>query len=110
MATGLVQADRVRAWEIIDEAIRAANSAEGFTGEDSQVSARLQTSSMVVVMNAAAEDFDLLGAFKALAHDDLLRAVQLAKNLTGESPRAVATLAIARSVLEKPTTGSPGLD
>ena len=110
VATGLVQADRVRAWETIDEAIRAANSAEGFTGEDSQVSARLQTSSMVVVMNAAAEDFDLLGAFKALAQDDLLRAVQLAKNLTGESPRAVATLAIARSVLDKPATGSPGLD
>lgn len=110
VATGLVQADRVRAWETIDEAIRAANAAEGFTGEDSQVSARLQTSSMVVVMNAAAEDFDLLGAFKALAQDDLLRAVQLAKNLTGESPRAVATLAIARSVLDKPATGSPGLD
>jgi len=110
VATGLVQADRVRAWETIDEAIRAANSAEGFTGEDSQVGARLQTNSMVVMTNATAEDFDLLGAFKALAHDDLLRAVQLSKTLTGESPRAVATLAIARSVLEKPATGSPGLD
>ncbi|MGI8734676.1 MAG: hypothetical protein ACR2LM_15390 [Pyrinomonadaceae bacterium] len=110
VATGLVQADRVRAWETIDEAIRAANSAEGFTGEDSQVGARLQTSSMVMMTNASAEEFDLLGAFKALAHDDLLRAVQLAKNLTGESPRAVATLAIARSVLEKPATASPGLD
>lgn len=110
VATGLVQADRVRAWETIDEAIRAANSAEGFTGEDSQVSARLQTSSMVMVTNAAAEEFDLLGAFKALAQDDLLRAVQLAKGLTGESPRAVATLAIARSVLDKAATGSPGLD
>lgn len=110
VATGLVQADRVRAWETIDEAIKAANSAEGFTGEDSQVGARLQTNSMVMMTNAAAEDFDLLGAFKALAREDLLRAVQSAKNLTGESPRAVATLAIARSVLEKPTTGSPGLD
>lgn len=110
VATGLVQADRVRAWETIDEAIRAANSAEGFTGEDSQVGARLQTSSMVMMTNASAEEFDLLGAFKALAHDDLLRAVQLSKTLTGESPRAVATLAIARSVLEKPAAASPGLD
>ena len=92
----------------MDEAIKAANSAEGFTGEDSQVGARLQTRMMVMVTNAPAEDFDLLGAFKALAREDLLRSVQLAKTLTGESPRAVATLAIARSVLEKPSAGAPG--
>lgn len=110
VATGLLPADRVRAWETIDEAIKAANSAEGFTGEDSQVGARLQTRMMVMATNAAAEDFDLLGAFRALAREDLLRAVQLAKTLTGESPRAVATLAIARSVLEKPPAGSPGQD
>lgn len=110
VATGLVPADRVRAWETMDEAIKAANSAEGFTGEDSQVGARLQTRMMVMATNAPAEDFDLLGAFKALAREDLLRSVQLAKTLTGESPRAVATLAIARSVLEKPATGSPGQD
>ena len=110
IATGLVPADRVRAWETIDEAIKAANSAEGFTGEDSQVGARLQTRMMVMATNASAEDFDLLGAFRALAREDLLRAVQLAKTLTGESPRAVATLAIARSVLEKPPAGSPGRD
>ena len=110
VATGLVPADRVRAWETMDEAIKAANSAEGFTGEDSQVGARLQTRMMVMATNAPAEDFDLLGAFKALAREDLLRSVQLAKTLTGESPRAVATLAIARSVLEKSATGSPGQD
>ncbi|MDQ3472855.1 MAG: hypothetical protein M3447_03865 [Acidobacteriota bacterium] len=110
VASGLVPADRVRAWETMDEAIKAANSAEGFTGEDSQVGARLQTRMMVMATNAPAEDFDLLSAFKALAREDLLRSVQLAKTLTGESPRAVATLAIARSVLEKPATGSPGQD
>ncbi|HEU4476961.1 MAG TPA: hypothetical protein VFR80_00500 [Pyrinomonadaceae bacterium] len=110
VATGLVPVDRVRAWETIDEAIKAANSAEGFTGEDSQVGARLQTKMMVMVTNAPADDFDLLGAFRALAREDLLRAVQLAKSLTGEAPRAIATLAVARSVLEKPAAGSPGQD
>ncbi|MEP6920080.1 MAG: hypothetical protein ABI967_03065 [bacterium] len=104
VATGLVQADRVRAWETIDEAIKAANSTEGFSGEDSQVGARLQTKNMVVATNVSAEDFDLLGAFRALGRDDLFRAIQLLKSLTGESARAVATLAIARSVLEKPVS------
>jgi len=48
-------------------------AAEAFTGEDTRISSRLQTQQMVVMTNAPA----------------------------GESPRAVATLAIARSVLEK---------
>ena len=51
--------------------------------------------------NSSSEDFDLLAVFRHLARADLLRAVQLAKTFTGEAPRAVATLAIARSVLEK---------
>ena len=56
---------------------------------------------MVVMNNATAEDFDLVPVFRHLAPADLLRAVQLAKTFTGEAPRAIATLAIARSVLEK---------
>ena len=56
---------------------------------------------MVVMSNSSAEDFDLIAVFRHLARADLLRAIQLAKTFTGEAPRAVATLAIARSVLEK---------
>ena len=101
VATGLAQADRVRAWETIAEAVKAANSAEGFTGDDGRVGAQLQTRSMAMVTNASAEDFNLLGAFRALARDDFLRSVEMAKSFTGEAPRATATLAVARSVLEK---------
>jgi len=101
VAVGLGEIDRVRAWETLNEVIKAANSAEAFTGEDSRISARLQTKFMVVMTNSTAEDFDLLAVFRNLARADLLRAIQLAKTFTGEAPRAVATLAIARSVLEK---------
>ena len=101
VATGLTQADRVRAWETIAEAVKAANSAEGFTGDDSRVGAQLQTRSMTVVTGAPAEDFNLLGAFRALAQDDFLRSVETAKSFAGEAPRATATLAVARSVLDK---------
>jgi hypothetical protein len=101
VAVGLGEIDRVRAWETLGEVVKAANAAEGFTGEDSRISARLQTKYMTVMTNSTAEDFDLLAAFRHLARADLLRAIQLAKTLTGEAPRAVATLAIARSVLEK---------
>jgi len=101
VAVGFGEIDRVRSWEILGEVVKAANSADTYTGEDSRISSRLQTKFMVVMTNSTAEDFDLLAVFRHLARADLLRAIQLAKTFTGESPRAVATLAIARSVLEK---------
>ena len=101
VAVGFGGIDPVRAWEILGEVIKAANGAEAFTGEDSRISSRLQTKFMVVMSNSTAQDFDLLAVFRHLSRADLLRAVQLAKTFTGEAPRAVATLAIARSVLEK---------
>ena len=54
----------MRAWEILGEVVKAANSAEGFTGEDSRVSSRLQTKFMVVMNQANAPDFDLLAIFQ----------------------------------------------
>ena len=101
VAVGFGEIDRVRSWEILGEVVKAANSAEAYTGEDSRVTSRLQTKFMVVMNQSTAEDFDLLTVFRHLARADLLRAIQLAKTFTGEAPRAVATLAIARSVLEK---------
>jgi len=101
VAVGFGEIDRVRSWEILGEVVKAANSAEAYTGEDSRITSRLQTRFMVVMNQSTAEDFDLLAVFRHLARADLLRAIQLAKTFTGEAPRAVATLAIARSVLEK---------
>ncbi len=110
IATVLSEADRVRSWEMTAEALKAANASEGFTGEDSTVSASLQSAQMALVTNAPAADFDLLGLFRFLAKDDLNRSIEIAKGFTGEAPRATATLAIARTVLEKPSTESPILE
>lgn len=110
VAAGLIEADRVRAWEIAGEVLKAANSADGFTGEDSTVSAELRAKQMVLVTNAPAEEFDLLGLFRSLAKDDFNRSIELAKGFSGEAPRSVATLAIARSVLEKSKADSRTLD
>jgi hypothetical protein len=104
VAVGLADIDRVRAWEVLSEVVKAANGAEAYTGEDSRISSRLQTKMMVVMTNSTAEDFDLLAVFRHLARADLLRAIQLAKTFTAEAPRAVATLAIARTVLEPRST------
>ena len=101
VATTMVDVDVVRAWETLSEVIKAANAADAFTGEDSRIFSRLQTKQMTVINQSTAEDFDLLGLFRDLARADLMRAVQVTKSFTGYVPRAVATLAIAQSVLEK---------
>jgi hypothetical protein len=88
-------------WEILSEVVKAANAADAFTGEDSQILSSFHTKTMGVVNNSSAENFDLLALFRHLARADMLRAVQFAKTFTGQAPRSVATLAIAQSVLEK---------
>lgn len=96
-----MEADPSRAWDLISEAVKAANSSNGFTGDDARMTSMLRFKNGVVVNSANAPDFDLLGIFRLLARYDLYRAIEAAKNFTGEAPRANATIAIARAVLEE---------
>ena len=45
-------------------------------------------------------EFDLDGIFRDLATRDYDRAVELARGFQAEGPRAVATISIARAILE----------
>lgn len=98
---GFLETDRARAWELISEAVRAGNSAEGFTGEDARLSITLRFRDGVMLNSVNATEFDLTGLFRGLAKDDLYRAIEVTKNFTVEAPRANAQLAIARAVLEE---------
>lgn len=99
VATRFFEFDRNRAWEIMADAVKAANAAPEYTGADAGLAARIQTKGQRSTINFPAPVFDLTGVFQTLAKDDMNRAVALAQTFTGESPRAIATLAIARSVL-----------
>jgi hypothetical protein len=101
VATQMMQLDRARAWEVMLEVVKAANAAKDFTGEDARVGARLQTRNGAMTTSTNVQSFDLNDVFAKLAAEDLPRAVELAKAFEGESPRAVATLAVARYVLSK---------
>jgi hypothetical protein len=106
VATRLLEVDRARGWEATAEAVKAVNKVEGFTGEGTKVEARLQTSDHVTTLNADVPAFDLSGVFAALAAEDLLRAITLAKTFEGESPRASALIAVARAALERRQSAS----
>jgi hypothetical protein len=59
------------------------------------------TGSGVRLLRIGGENFSLTSVFRALAKDDLYRAVDLAKSLKYEAPRATVTLAIASSILKQ---------
>lgn len=97
--TEFQNADRGRAWELLAEAVKAANSTEGFSGEDSQLILRLQTPGITSVRTNSLENFDLPAVFSTLTKDDYHRAAGLARNFEADSTRATALISIARAVL-----------
>ena len=94
--------DRERVWDATFDAVKAANSAEGFTGEDGEIVAKFQSKGHSSVHTNDVPEFDLDGIFRDLALQDYDRAVELARGFQAEGPRAVATIAIARAILEPP--------
>jgi len=106
-ANGFAKFDRARTWEILTEAIKSANGAEGFTGEDGVVSAMLRSKNMATATAAGSPDFNVAEVFGSLATEDFYRSLALAKNFTGDTPRANATIAVARAILE-PKQAGPG--
>ncbi len=100
VANALKAIDPPRVWDATFDAVKAANSAEGFTGEDGGIVLQFQTKGQSSVNTSDVPDFDLEGIFKELADMDYERAVELARGFQKEGPRAVATIAIARAILE----------
>jgi hypothetical protein len=104
VANVLKSIDPARVWDATFDAVKAANSAEGFTGQDGELALRFQNKGYSVVYGNDVAEFNLDGIFRELATSDYERAVELARGFQGEGPRAVATIAIARAVLEPKTT------
>jgi hypothetical protein len=92
--------DPGRVWDAAFDAVKAANSADGFTGEDGELILKFQSKGQSSVHTNDVAEFDLEGIFRDLAEQDYDRAVELARGFQAEGPRAVATIAIARSILE----------
>ena len=107
IANALKVVEPARAWDAIFDAIKATNSTEGFTGEDGALTLHVNSRSLNSTKTERVPDFDIEGIFGAVASDDYERAVQLARGFQGEAPRANATIAIARSVLNEKSVPVP---
>jgi hypothetical protein len=102
VATQMVALDRTRVWELMNEVVKSVNALPDFSGEGGEMTMRVQfKGGGAMTQNVNVESFDLTGLFAALAREDFDRASALARTLKGESPRSVASLAVARAVLVK---------
>ena len=100
-ANAMFVVNRSAVWDTMNEAVKSANSAEKFTGEDGSLEFHLETKAGPSYgSEESVPDFDLEGIFRNLAEADYEKAVQLARGLNRNAPRSVATIAIARTVLE----------
>lgn len=102
IANEFLKADNVRPWEIANEAIKAANAVEDYSGEDRGLNVALMTLSGLKLLELDMSGFSLAAFMRLLAKVDYTRANDLAKSFKYEAPRAFATLAVARAALEKP--------
>lgn len=108
VATRYEKLDRPRAWELMNEVVKAANSAPAFTGEDGEMTLRFKSKRGGWMTSFDVEEFNLSGLLSALAAEDLNRAVQLTDGFTNEAARTSAVIAVARSVLVREELTAPG--
>lgn len=108
IANEMLVADRPRAWDLLNEVVKASNSSEDFAADDVKTPKRtiLVTRSGTRFIRMPDEDFNFSRVLRSLAQDELARSVELAKGFKYEATRASATLAIARAILEKPIASS----
>jgi hypothetical protein len=100
VAKQFITADRIRAWEMMGEVVKAANTSETFTGENAEIFFPMGTNRAFKLTRIGGQDFSLSGVFKSLTHDDFYRSIELARSFKNSGPRATAILAISRAVLD----------
>jgi len=108
VTTAAARVDAARAWSLLRELVKAANSVEDFTGDEVSfelVADESSANETTTRFSVEAEAFRLDGIFATMAHLDFDKALAESRALDGDVPQAFATIAIARTVLEKQNPG-----
>ncbi len=108
LVTTAARLDAPRAWSLLREFVKAANAVEDFTGDDVSLDLITGESSTEIAtesFSVEAEIFRLDGIFATMAHLDFDKALTEARALEGDVPQALATIAVARGILEKRESG-----
>jgi hypothetical protein len=94
--------DVKRAWELLPEVVRAANAFEDYTGDEGAIdigSDEDNADEAFEPLTLEDEVFQVDGLFATMAQLDYEKALTAARSIGKETPRAFASLAIARVML-----------
>ena len=101
IANALLLVEPARVWETLFEVVKAANSSEGFNGDDGMLPLSINNKQQILSRRFDyIPEFEMKGIFTEIAVKDFDRAVQLAHGFQGEAARTNATIAICQSVLK----------
>jgi hypothetical protein len=101
--------DAPRAWELLNELVKATNEVEDFTGDEPALEIEINDTE---INDDDAEPFSISTAafrldkiFATMATLDFERAISTARTLDGKTPQAFVNIAIARATLEREGVG-----
>lgn len=92
--------DSSRAWEVVSQAVKAANAAEDFDGEN-WIQFSMPTKRSFKAIAIGGESYSLSRLFQLLAKDDLHRSFDFTKSFKNDATRAASILGIASTVLSE---------
>jgi hypothetical protein len=101
VANALRPLDPTRAWDVLADAIEAANAVEGFTGEGGVIALTVNSKSQILKKTDAVPEFNIEGAFGEAAKADFDRAAHMARSFKGEAARVNAIITISRVVINE---------
>lgn len=87
-------------WYKVLDAIKAINRAPDYTGQENEISVGFQSENNIIKLQISAPSLSLSALVGTLAEEDVYRAVDIARNIGSESPRASALLAAARAAFD----------
>lgn len=107
LLTQFSKLDKARGWDLLGETVKAANAVPDFTGENGRSSQTLEGKFGIRMTTELASTTELPNIFNSLAEDNFYQAVDAGKTFSGDAPRAMVTISIARSVLEEKRNQAP---
>ena len=91
--------DPTRTWELLSETVKTINGVPDFTVERGQANLTLEGKFSIRLSVELASSVDLAEVFRQLGEQSFYQALDVSKTFRADAPRALATIAVARTVL-----------
>ena len=93
--------DKVRSWQLLSETVKAANAVNDFTGDNGRTSQLLEGKFSINMTTELATPTALSDLFGTLTEDNFYQAMDAARTFSGEAPRAMVMISVARAVFDE---------